>query len=224
MLFCEGAQKYLENRGVKTIGKEIWPIGALTDASPIMQKVKSTNPDLVIYGGSALSEIQLFIMKKKELDMKRTIFLASSGWMGDPNLRFGGEYLNSWIGFTPQYANKRTPKEWITRILDQCRKEYSDEPWIALELGYAMNLVPVYAEVLERAGSRDRKVITETTRKLDIHNVTVTGNFIKQGVAFDETGRIAKKYHGIMIIQWQNGKCIPVYPSEVASANPRLVF
>ena len=55
MLFCEGTQKYLEDRGVKTVGKEIWPIGSLTDASTVMQKVKREKPDLVIYGGSALS-------------------------------------------------------------------------------------------------------------------------------------------------------------------------
>lgn len=224
MLFCEGTQKYLEDRGVKTVGKEIWPIGTLTDASTIMQKVKRESPDIVIYGGSALSEVQMFLMKQKELQMKKTIFLASSGFLGDPNLRFGGEYLDSWIGLCPQYANKRTPQEWITRTLEQCRKEYSDEPWLAQELGFAMCIVPVYAEALERAASRDREVITETIRKLDLYNVIATGNFPKQGVAFDETGRIAKKYHGIIIIQWQNGKCIPVYPPEVATASPRLAF
>jgi branched-chain amino acid transport system substrate-binding protein len=224
MLFCENTQKYLEERGIKSLGKEIWPIGTLTDASTIMQKIKRESPDIVIYGGSAVSEMQLFLMKQKELQLKRTIFLASSAYLGDPTLKFGGEYLDSWIGLAPAFYNKRTPREWLTRLQDQCRKEYSDEPWVGQELGFPMCLVPVYAEALERAASRDRKVLRDTISKLDIQGTMTTSYFAKNGVAFDETGRIAKKYHGILVIQWQGGKCITVYPPELATANPRLVF
>jgi branched-chain amino acid transport system substrate-binding protein len=224
VLFCEGTQKYLEERGVKTLGKEVWAIGTLTDASTIMQKIKSLNPDIVIYGGSALSEVQMFLMKQKELQMRKTIFLASSGYLGDPNLRFGGEFLNSWIGLCPNYPTKLTPKEWITYTLEQCRKEYSDEPWIAQELGMALPMVPVYAEALERTGKRDRQAITDTLHKLDLHNVMATSGFPKQGVAFDENGRLAKKYHGVVVIQWQNGVCYAIYPNDLATAKPRLSF
>ena len=45
------------------------------------------------------------------------------------------------------------------------------------------------AEVLERAGSRDRKVIRDTAAKLDISNVMATRHIPGQGMAFDETGR-----------------------------------
>jgi ABC-type branched-subunit amino acid transport system substrate-binding protein len=224
MLFCEGTQKYLEERGVKTVGKEIWSLGTLTDASPIMQKIKALNPDIVIYGGSALSEVQLFLMKQMELKMKNTLFLASSGYLGDPNLRFGGEWLNSWIGLCPMYPNKQTPAEWTKSILEQCRKEYSNEPWIAQELGFGMNMVPIYAEALERVGKRDRKAISDYLRKMDLNNILATSNFAKHGISFDETGRISKKYHGVMLIQWQDGECITVYPDELAIKKPRVKF
>jgi branched-chain amino acid transport system substrate-binding protein len=224
MLFCEGTQKYLEERGVKTVGKEVWPIGTLTDATPIMQKIKTADPDIVIFGGSALAEAQMFIMKKKELKMKKTIFICSSGWMGDPSLSFGGEYMDSWFGFTPFFPNKRTPQEWITKTLDQVRKEYANEPWIGLELSMGMNLVPVYAEALERAASRDRNVIAETIRKMDLHDISATRNYAKNGVSFDETGRISKKYEGVVIIQWQSSVCKVVYPEDMASVKPRVNF
>ena len=156
--------------------------------------------------------------------MKKSIFLASSGYLGDPNLRFGGEWLDSWIGICPMYPTKQTPADWTKHVLDQVKKEYSDEPWIAQELGFGMNMVPIYAEALERTGKRDRKAIAETLRKMDLKNVVATSNFPAHGCAFDETGRLAKKYHGVTLIQWQNGKCITVYPDNLALAKPRLKF
>jgi branched-chain amino acid transport system substrate-binding protein len=224
MLFCDGTQKYLEKRGVETVGKEIWPLGSLTDASTIMQKIRRKKPDIVIYGGSALSEVQLFLMKQKELRMKDTIFFASSGYIGDPNLKFGGEYLDSWIGICPCYPNKVTPQEWKDRTIEQCRKEYSDEAWIAQELAFAMCIVPIYAEALEICGSRKHDAIADTLRKLDLNNVMATKNFPKLGCSFNENGRLAEKYHGVEIIQWQNGECIVIYPDELAMATPRFVF
>ena len=156
--------------------------------------------------------------------MKKTIFLASSAYLGDPTLKFGGEYLDSWIGLAPAFYNKRTPQEWLTRLREQCKKEYSDEPWVGQELGFPMCLVPVYAEALERAGTRDRKVIRDTISKLDIKDTMTSSYFAKNWVAFEETGRLAKKCHGILIIQWQNGVCYTVYPPELAMVKPRLVF
>jgi branched-chain amino acid transport system substrate-binding protein len=76
------------------------------------------------------------------------------------------------------------------------------------------------AEILERAGTRDRKVIRDVASKLDLHDVTATRAYAKQGVAFDETGRIAKKYQEIMLIQWQGGIPRVIYPNEVAVAKP----
>jgi branched-chain amino acid transport system substrate-binding protein len=42
----------------------------------------------------------------------------------------------------------------------------------------------------------------------------------KQGIAFDDKGRIAQKYQNLIVIQWQGGVPVPVYPRELALANP----
>src|SRR5208337_4041092 len=123
--------------GVQFIAEETWAIGTLTDATPVMAKVKQTNPDLVIYMGDALTEIQMCMMKKKELRI-RVPFFCGGGWLGDPSLKFAGEYLESWIALTPSFPHKLTPPEWIERSLAQCRKEYSkDEAWVGQELSFA---------------------------------------------------------------------------------------
>jgi branched-chain amino acid transport system substrate-binding protein len=217
--FYKTCKEHFTKMGVKVIGEETWAIGTLTDATPIMQKVKTLNPDLVVYMGDALTEIQMVMMKKKELDVKIP-FVCGGGWLGDPSLKFGGEYLDSWIALSPSFPHKMTPPDWIKRSLDQCRKEYSDEAWVGQELSFEWNTIPIMAEVLERAGSRDRKVIRDTAAKLDISNVMATRHIPGQGMAFDETGRIAMKYRDCLIVQWQGGKPVPVYPPHLALAKP----
>jgi branched-chain amino acid transport system substrate-binding protein len=204
--------------GIKFIAEETWAIGTLSDATPVMQKVKRLNPDLVIYMGDAITEIQMVMMKKKEFGV-RVPFYCGGGWLGDPSLKFGGEYLESWIALTPSFPHKLTPPEWVQRSLTQCRNEYSkDEAWVGQELSFAWTLVPIMAEILERAGTRDHNTIRDVAHKLDIHNVMATKHIVGQGMAFDDTGRIAPKYRDALIIQWQGGKPVVVYPPQLAQA------
>jgi ABC-type branched-subunit amino acid transport system substrate-binding protein len=145
--------------------------------------------------------------------------MGSGGWAADPSFRqVGADFLEGMIAFSPIFPHKLTPPEWIKRSLDQCRKEYSNEPFAGQELTYGWVLVPTVAEVLERAGSRDRKAIQEAARKLDVHDVMATRATAKQGMAFDETGRLAKKYQEVLIVQWQGGVAQTVFPSQLAVA------
>jgi branched-chain amino acid transport system substrate-binding protein len=216
--FYEAAKKYFSKVGIKMLGEETWPTGTLTDATPIMQKIKKSNPDMVIFSSLAISETQMCMMKRRELGIK-VPFMYSGGYGGDPSFRqIGAEFLEGNICFAAFFPHKLMPPDWIERSLDQCRKEYSDEPWMGQELGFAWTMVPVMAEILERAGSRNRQTIWQIARKLDIHNVLATRATAKQGVAFDEKGRIAKKYQNILVIQWQGGVPVTVYPPELALA------
>jgi len=217
--FFKTCKEHFAKMNIKVIGEETWGIGTMTDATPIMQKVKTLNPDLVVYMGDALTEIQMVMMKKKELDIK-VPFVCGGGWLGDPSLKFGGEYLDSWIALSPSFPHKLTPPEWVKRSLEQCKKEYSDEAWVGQELSFEWNTIPIMAEVLERAASRDRKVLRDTAAKLDIHDVMSTRHIPGQGMAFDDTGRIAMKYRNCLIVQWQGGKPVPVYPENLALAKP----
>ena len=118
------------------------------------------------------------------------------------------------------YQHKLFPKEWIDRSLDQCRKEYSNEPWVGQDLGYGWTMVPIMAQVLELAGSTDRNAIWQAAHKLDIHDVMATRACPGQGMAFDESGRIAKKYHEVFVVQWQGGVARVIFPTNLATAKP----
>ena len=218
--FYESAKRYFNQVGIKVLGEETWPTGTLTDATPIMQKIKNLDPDMVVFSSLAISETQMCMMKRKELGVK-VPFMYSGGYGADPSFRqIGAKFLEGNICFAAFFPHKLMPRDWINRSLDQCRKEYSDEPWVGQELGFAWTMIPIMAEVLERAGSRNRQTIWETAHKLDIHGVMATRALAGQGIAFDEKGRIAKKYQNLLVIQWQGGVPVTVYPRGLALAKP----
>ncbi len=221
LMFYEEAKKALDAAGVKLLGQiEIYTAGTLTDASPLMRKVKASNPDMIILGASAINEAQLILMKKRELGIDKPV-LCSGGFGGDPALVSAGwENIEGMLVITDHFPNKRTPKDWIKSTLDQCKKEYSSEPWVAQDLFLGWVIIPVIKEILERAASTDRQVLWDAARKLDISNVITTTANAGQGMAFESNGRIAKKYQKLFLIQWQKGVPRVVYPTELAESKP----
>jgi branched-chain amino acid transport system substrate-binding protein len=218
--FYESAKKYFQKVGIQVIGEETWPTGGLTDATPVMQKIKSLNPDIVPFSSLAISETQMCMMKRKELGVK-AVFMYSGGYGADPSFReIGAEFLEGNVCYAAFFPHKLMPADWIARSLAQCKKEYSDEPWVGQELGFAWTMIPVMAEILEKAGSRDRETIRKVAKELNLHDVMATRAISKQGIAFDEKGRIAKEYQNIIVIQWQGGVPVTVYPPELALAKP----
>ena len=143
----------------------------------------------------------------------------------DPSFRtIGADALEGLTAFTGNFPNKATPKEWVTRSMEQCKKEYSDEPFIAQELGWAWATIPIIALTLEQAGSVNNNAIREAALKMDISNSVYTKYFPKDGIAFAPTGRIAEKYQGLQIVQWRKGVPLAVYPENLAMETPVWVY
>jgi branched-chain amino acid transport system substrate-binding protein len=217
---CEAVKKYFAGIGIKVLGDEVYTMGTLIDATPIMQKVKAANPDIVIFAPSSIQEAQLLLMKKRELRIN-TPFVGSTGAHADPSFRqVGAEFLEGFLTMTNSFPHKLTPPDWVKRTLDQCRKEYSNEAFMGQELTHGWSMIPIMAEILERAGSRDREAIRAAALKMDIHNVMATSSIPKQGIAFDPNGRIAKRYQDVLLVQWQGGIAKTIYPPELAVAKP----
>jgi branched-chain amino acid transport system substrate-binding protein len=222
--FYDACRTRFPDLDVKVIGEETWPMGSLTDATPVIQKVKNVNPDIVVFSATAIAECQMVLMKKREFGVKIP-FVCNGAWIADPTFQqIGADVLEGTITICAYFPNKKTPEEWLQRSLKQCAKEYSDEPYVSETLGYPWATVPVVAEILERAASTDRKTIWETARNLDICNKLCTKYFPKQCIAFGKNGRIAKKYREITLVQWQGGVPKTVYPPAVAMAKPIWVY
>ena len=124
------------------------------------------------------------------------------------------------LTMTNSWPHKLYPPDWVKRTLDQCKKDYSDEAFMGQELAHGWSLIPVMAQVLELAGSRDHEAIRAAAHKMDIHDIPATRGLPKQGIAFDPNGRISKKYQDVILVQWQGGVAKAVYPPQLAVAKP----
>jgi branched-chain amino acid transport system substrate-binding protein len=75
----------------------------------------------------------------------------------------------------------------------------------------------IYKEALEKAGSTDRRKVAAAIRAMD----TTEGpaKYFPGGrVKFDENGRRVDA--DVVVVQWQNGVPVTVYPTDVAVAKP----
>jgi branched-chain amino acid transport system substrate-binding protein len=103
------------------------------------------------------------------------------------------------------------------RIADLYKK-HSGEPWITQDglAGYGHTWI--IKEALERAGVADRTKVNEEIHKLDLKTGQAADSF-PGGVKFDAAGR--RVGAPVVIVQWQNGRPLTVYPIDRALATAK---
>jgi branched-chain amino acid transport system substrate-binding protein len=91
------------------------------------------------------------------------------------------------------------------------------EPWITQDSISTYGDMMIFKEALEKAGAADRRKVAEAIRTMD----TTTGPahyFPGNRIKFDENGR--RVGADVVIVQWQNGVPLTVYPPTSAVAEP----
>ena len=91
------------------------------------------------------------------------------------------------------------------------------QPWLTQHVLCAYGHVQVLAAGLELAGQRDRRALGAAMHRMD----TTEGPakyFTGGRVRFDEKGHRIDAT--ILVVQWQGGKALTVYPPEAAVAAP----
>ena len=187
----------------------------LSDATSLIQKLRSARPDFVVLLPSNVPDTKLLIEKMAEFGLSkgRIPAISSGGQTGAPELLnvVGKENLEGFMGIVANWPIKGT--EQIVSTF----KERSKEPWMTQETISTYVDMYVIKAALEAAGSTDRKKFGEAMRALDIKDgvaaLTPGGR-----IRFDQAGRLVGA--PLVIIQWQNGLPVTVFPSSIAAANP----
>jgi branched-chain amino acid transport system substrate-binding protein len=187
----------------------------LSDATPLIQKVRSARPDLLFLLPTALSDDKLLVEKLNEFGLGhgRVPVIVSGAHIGAPEMlsALGKDMME---GIMTVVAN------WPIKGQDALAAEYkkrTGEPWMTQETVCTYGDMWIFKEALERAGSTDRKKVAETIRALDLTDGPARyypGGRIK----FDEKGR--RVGAGLLIVQWQNGLPQTVFPPASAVAKP----
>jgi branched-chain amino acid transport system substrate-binding protein len=204
----------IEKLGMKLPVDEIFT-PPLSDCTPLIQKVRSSRPDFLLLLPTAISDDKLCLEKMHEfgLGRGRVPVISNGAHIGAPDLlkNLGKDLLE---GVMTVVAN------WGAKGQDDIIKSFvaaTGEPWITQDSISTYGDMMIFKEALEKAGVADRRKVAEAIRAMD----TTTGPahyFPGNRIKFDENGR--RVGADVVIVQWQNGVPLTVYPPTSAVAEP----
>jgi branched-chain amino acid transport system substrate-binding protein len=205
-------EKLLAQEGLQLVVEEVWT-PPLSDATPLIQKVRSARPDLLLFMPNAVSDAKLGLEKINEfgLGQGKIPTVSFSITIAEPDM------LQS---VTPEVVQgiMTIVANWGCKghedIIAELKVKYK-EPWAT------QNVISTYGDMwlmkaaLEKAGKANRLAVADAFRTMDGGPAKYyPGGQLK----FDEKGR--RVGAGVVIVQWQNGVPVTVYPSDLAQSSP----
>ena len=202
----------LAGAGIKILVDETFT-PPLSDATALVQKVRSAKPDMLFMLPTALPDDKLLIEKLNEMGLgKGKIPVVSNGsHIVAPELlsALGKDMLE---GVMTVVGNARIKGQ--DALLAEYKKR-TGEPFMTQETVSTYGDIWIFKEALERAKSADRKKVAEAIRAMDVTDGPA--RYYPGGrVKFDDKGkRVGAE---LLIVQWQNGVPETVFPLSAAVA------
>ncbi|MET0340888.1 MAG: ABC transporter substrate-binding protein [Polyangiales bacterium] len=201
-----------------TVTEKIAYDPAAKDLSVEVAKTKAKKPDVILL----VCRLNDAIVLRRELVKQRvsTMGIVSPG---SPGLY--EEQFTKALGKHAEYAISNTvwfnPKNEITKAVGAAMKKKNPKDELAFHgtnVGYTFDAIMIAADAFKRAGSADRKALTEAIRQTDIaaNKRMSLGGAIK----FNAKGQVEGNRSAV--IQNLGGKPTVVLPSDIAEA--KLVF
>jgi len=202
-----GTVEAAKKKGMQVVLQEAYPKGN-TDFSALLVKIKAANPD-VIAAGTYFDDAVAITRQMKELNVNPKMFGLTVG--GDlPEfydlLKQNAEYVygsTQWDESLPYPGQKEFLAAYKAKFKGQ-------EPSYHTAAGYAGCLI--YAEAVKKAGSLDADKVRDQLLKMEIK--TAFGEYKVEPDGF----QIA---HKMVMLQWQDGKRIVVWPDDLANGKIR---
>ena len=185
----------------------------LSDATTLVQPVRSAKPDFVLLLSTNDGDDKLLVDTFSQYGMPATkLPLVGNGghWAVPELLKTTGAGIlqDVLIGL----AN------WPGKNLATLSAEYvkrTGNPWFGHNEIFAYAHVQMFAWALNKAGAADRKKVADAIRTMNINDGPAI-YFPGHHLQFDAKGRRVGAQ--LVIVQWQNGKPITVFPEDMASA------
>ena len=205
-------ERLLKDMGLTLVMDETFT-PPLADATPLVQKVRTSRPDLLFALPTAVSDAKLLLEKLNEFGLGQGK-LPTIGFgivMAEPDMlkTMDASQLEGLMLAVGSWGAKGHEK-----LMAELKTRYN-EPWMTQNAISTYGDMWVIKEALEHAGKADREAVTVALRKIDGGpSKYYPGGRIK----FDDNGRRVDA--GLTIIQWQKGVPVTVYPPELAMSAP----
>ena len=187
----------------------------LTDATPVVQPVRTARPDMALLLSTNASDDKLLVDKFQELGMgggKLPLIGNGGHWATPELLRIVGK--DNLQGLIVGLAN------WPGKRQDALSKKFVErtkEAWFGHNSIFAYAHTQILALALEMAAAADRAKVTEALRKMDVTDGPAL-LYPDGRIKFDDKGRrVGAK---MVVIQFQGSKWETIYPEEMATAKP----
>jgi branched-chain amino acid transport system substrate-binding protein len=204
----------LQKLGLKVLMDETYT-PPLSDATPLIQKVRSSRPDVLLFVSTTISDLKLGLEKMNEFRLGKGAIpvIGNGAHMGAPEVlkNVPAELLEGVMFIVADWGMKGHEQ-----IIETFKKR-TGEPWITQDAITGYGDMWILKEALERAGVADKAKVAEQMRKMDLKDGPAALAF-PGGVKFDEKGR--RMNAPLVIVQWQKGVPVTVAPVERALAKP----
>jgi branched-chain amino acid transport system substrate-binding protein len=207
------AKQLFEQEGIKTASYQVYP-AETTDYNPIADKIIASGAQVVVVG-TLLPDVSAFIQRFKQQHFNPQALIATAGPdQGDQFLKAIGGTKPAEAIMVPNggwFAQAKTPGN--AQMVQEYIAQYGGTAdGISSDVAEAYSVGQVVAQAVANINSIDNaKLIAEL-------HAGHTYQTVQGPVKFDDTGQnIAATAY---LFQWQNGSLIPVYPANVATAQP----
>jgi branched-chain amino acid transport system substrate-binding protein len=203
-----------ERAGLKLVVDEVFT-PPLSDATPMIAKVRTARPDFLWVITTNVPDDSLVMQKLAEMGLSASRFpvVSNGAHMGSPELLkvAGADVMNGTLITLANWSTK-AQQDLIDRF-----KKRTGEPWLTQDSLCDYGHIFIIKEALEKVGVADRRKVAQAIREMD----TTTGSaqyFAGNHVKFDDKGRRVDA--PLVIIQWQNGEPVTVYPQDPGAMKP----
>lgn len=217
----KAAVEQAEKLGIKIGLRELYS-ARTTDLSPLVLKLRSLSPDVII-ATQFINDAILLQRQMKEMNFAPKAFIGTSA--GHSTISFAeaiGKDVNGIFSSSfPLEANPanlsaatRTDLEEFTR---RYKAKYNDTPAVQESLGFVVGM-SLLRDVVANATDITAPALREAALKADIP----IGSYINGwGMKFDEKGQNQRAFGSV--VQWQDQRMIPVYPQASKLKEPIMV-
>lgn len=209
------SSKVLPQLNIQAVSSETFT-SPLSNATPLIQRLRSSRPDIVIFYASNIPDIKLVVEKMSEFGLagKIPVFIPTQAVTMPEVLQvIEPRLVEGLIGLT---------SNWPTSDMGSKIEEfasYSKEPWITADFLSPYGEVMLIRDAIERAAKLDTAAIAEQLRATPADSPAAS-YFAGDNFGFDNKGR---RINGpAVLVQWQGGKPLSVYPENGAQAKLQI--
>jgi branched-chain amino acid transport system substrate-binding protein len=203
-----------EKAGLKLVVDQVFT-PPLSDATPLIEKVRSAKPDFLLLLTSAMPDCKLVLEKLDEFKLSHgKIPLVGNGApFGSPELlkTIGPELLEGLLFSVANWPMKGQ-EDFIERF-----KKRTGEPFLTQDGLCGYGDIAILKAALEVAGAADRLKVADAIRAMNLTTGPAAASF-PGPIKFDEKGRRVDV--PMIFAQWQKGVPLTVFPTGLALAKP----